>query len=59
LSRALIAYFWRTTPAALRRIPIRELRVMGEAMRRIHKAREEEAERIKQGAPTPRGGARR
>lgn len=31
---------------------------MGETMRRIQKAREEEAERQKQGAPTPRGGRR-
>lgn len=53
MARSDIAYFWRTTPDALRRISVRELRVMGEYMDRVLRARAEAIEAAKYGRPTP------
>lgn len=53
MDRAAIAYWWRTTPDLLRKIPRRELRIMAEFMDRTERAREAAREAAKMGAKTP------
>ena len=50
-ARAKIAFFWRTQPHILRTIAKREMRLMGEAMRRLLKEEQDAYERAKYGEP--------
>ena len=54
LTRAGIAHWWNTTPAALRTIAARELRLMGEYMERVEKARDEARKAAQYGYPDAR-----